>query len=74
MISDNEKIQTENQANEISVENQNNNNQTEDYKRLLAEINSLKEQLINNVKLETVTPLEKQNNKIETIKQSFKLG
>lgn len=74
MISDNEKIQTENQANEISVENQNNNNQTEDYKRLLAEINSLKEQLINNVKLETVTPLEKQNNTIETIKQSFKLG
>lgn len=73
MSNDNKEIQSENKACEVSVENQTNNNQTEDYKRLLAEINSLKEQLVN-IKLETTTPLET-NQPTQTInKQIFKLG
>lgn len=73
MSNDNKEIQSENKANEVSVENQTNNNQTEDYKRLLAEINSLKEQLVN-IKLETTTPLETNQPRQEINKQIFKLG
>lgn len=73
MSNDNKEIQSENKASEISVENQTNNYQTEDYKRLLAEINSLKEQLVN-IKLETTTPLETNQPTQEINKQIFKLG
>lgn len=73
MSNDNKEIQSENKASEISVENQTNNYQTEDYKRLLAEINSLKEQLIN-IKLETTTPLETNQPTPTVNKQIFKLG
>lgn len=73
MSNDNKEIQSENKASEISVENQTNNYQTEDYKRLLAEINSLKEQLVN-IKLETTTPLEINQPTPTVNKQIFKLG
>lgn len=73
MSNDNKEIQSENKASEISVENQTNNYQTEDYKRLLAEINSLKEQLVN-IKLETTTPLETNQTTPTINKQIFKLG